>query len=242
MKTWRSEMRRYSKFVVVAGAVVALAAPSAAMAGGNSDNAHNCQQNWQNLVRTDGTSFANQDACVSYAAHGGVLNPKPPASTDPISTPGSENFSSYDAGSQPATFLGGTIDPSSYAPGNPIPNGGWGGSILVAGPYFNGFANDTHFLFTGVGQNSAKLTFTNPVKSVQLQAENDKTGITTNLTLTGYDASGNVVAHDTESDVATGAESVTLNITSQSSNIKYFTIATDDPNVYGLGFTNLVWS
>jgi hypothetical protein len=75
-------MRKYSKFIVVAGALVALAAPSAAMAGGNSDAAHTCQQNgWQTVVRQDGTSFANQGDCVSYGAHGGVLKPKP---TGPI--------------------------------------------------------------------------------------------------------------------------------------------------------------
>jgi hypothetical protein len=70
-------MRRYSKFILVAGAVTALAAPSAAMAAGNSDNAHACQQNgWQTLVRQDGTSFANQGDCVSYGAHGGVTKNK----------------------------------------------------------------------------------------------------------------------------------------------------------------------
>ena len=75
-------MQKYSKFIVVAGALVALAAPSAAMAGGNSDTAHTCQQNgWQTVVRQDGTSFASQGDCVSYGAHGGVLKPKP---TGPI--------------------------------------------------------------------------------------------------------------------------------------------------------------
>jgi hypothetical protein len=70
-------MRKNSKFIVVAGALVALAAPSAAMASGNSDAAHTCQQGgWQTVVRQDGTSFANQGDCVSYGAHGGVLKPK----------------------------------------------------------------------------------------------------------------------------------------------------------------------
>jgi hypothetical protein len=76
----------------------------------------------------------------------------------------------------------------------------------------------------------------------QVQAENDKTGITAHLTPTGYDASNHVVATDIETDVASGAKSVTVNLTSPSSNIKYFTIATDDSGHYGLGFSNIVWS
>ena len=72
--------------------------------------------------------------------------------------------------------------------------------------------------------NSAKLTFTNAVESVHVQAESNKTGITPQLALTGYDASGHVVATDIGTDVSTGVESVTLNITSLSSNIEYFTI------------------
>jgi hypothetical protein len=103
-----------------------------------------------------------------------------------------EDFSGYDAGSRPTTFSGGTIDSADYAAGDPLPNG-WGGSILVAGPYFNGFASGTHFLFTGIPTDSAKLRFTNPVNSVSLQAESDKTFVPATLTLTGYDASGKQV-------------------------------------------------
>jgi hypothetical protein len=53
---------------------------SATAGGGNSANAKACQQDgWKNLVRTDGTSFTNQGACVSYAAQGGTLTvPAPP--------------------------------------------------------------------------------------------------------------------------------------------------------------------
>jgi hypothetical protein len=94
-------MRRYSKYILVAGALAALGAPSAAMAGGNSGNAQACQQGgWQTLVRQDGTAFANQSDCVSYGANGGTLYH-------------SENFSEDALGSQPTTFSGGTID-SAY--------------------------------------------------------------------------------------------------------------------------------
>jgi hypothetical protein len=229
-------MKKVILGVLAAAATAAVMVPLAL--ADNSSNAHACQNGgWQNLARQDGTSFNNQDECVSYGAHGGVLTAKP------TSTPGSENFSEDADGSTPPTFSGGTIDPADYAPLGTHPDGS-GGSILVSGPYFNGFANGTHFLFTGWYVNSAKLTFTNPVKSVQVDAQSNKTDITTHLTLTGYDASNHVVAANTGTDL--GNNAVTLKVTSPSANIKYFTIATDDPNnggtSYGLGFSNIVWS
>ncbi len=168
-----------------------------------------------------------------------------------VSTPGSENFAGDDASSQPTLFSGGTIDHAAYASGASTPNGGAGGSILVSGPYFNAFTtgDGTHFLFTGWGVNSAKLTFANPVTSVQVEAMSNKTDIATHLTLTGYDASGNPVPGAIATGLDAGYNSVTLKITSPSANIKYFTIATDDPLTnpqgtvgYGLGFSNISWS
>jgi hypothetical protein len=211
-----------------------------ATAAGNSDAAHACQQGgWQNLVRQDGTGFLNTGDCVSYAAQGGVLNPKP---APVVSTAGSENFSAFGLEATPARFSGGTIDPSDYAPAPSWDPSFPAGGILITGPYFNAFTTGfgTHFLFTGIGQNSAKLTFDNPVKNLSVEAMSDKTDIPTNLTLTGYDASNHVVASDSGLD--SGYNSVTLTISSSVANIKYFTIATDDPNVAGLGFSNIVWS
>jgi len=44
--------------------------------GGNSANAKKCYKGgWQTLVDANGNPFANQDACVSYGAKGGVLYP-----------------------------------------------------------------------------------------------------------------------------------------------------------------------
>jgi len=55
-------------------AVFALSVGVATAAGSNSTNAKLCYKNgWQTLYRTDGSPFANQDACVSYAAHGGTF-------------------------------------------------------------------------------------------------------------------------------------------------------------------------
>jgi hypothetical protein len=238
-------MRKIIAAVASVTAIAALAVPTVSMAAGNSDNAHACQQGgWQNLVRQDGTGFSNTGDCVSYAANGGKLVAK----AADTSVGGSENFSEDAVGSNPLTFAGGTIDPADYSAGNgqnAAANGGTGGTILASGPYFNGFVSGSHFLFTGWGQSSAKLTFTNPVKSVQMDVENNKTGITANITLTAYDAQGHVVITDTKVDVATGAEYVTPSVTSASANIKSVVVSTDE-NVdgvhYGLGFTNIVWS
>lgn len=42
---------------------------------GNGANAKACQKNgWKTLYRSDGSAFADQDACVSYAAQGGALS------------------------------------------------------------------------------------------------------------------------------------------------------------------------
>ncbi|MFN2560681.1 MAG: hypothetical protein ABR571_05220 [Jatrophihabitans sp.] len=44
---------------------------------GNSPSAQSCYKGgWQNLATSTGQAFASQDACVSYASHGGVLTPK----------------------------------------------------------------------------------------------------------------------------------------------------------------------
>jgi hypothetical protein len=76
--------------------VLAALVPATAF-GDNSTVAHLCQQNgWKTLVRADGTSFASQDACVSYGANGGKLgqtvtftspNPSPVTVGDPAYTP-----------------------------------------------------------------------------------------------------------------------------------------------------------
>jgi hypothetical protein len=61
--------------VLLVTAVVCLSQAAIASAGGgNSANAHLCQKGgWSTLARTDGSPFASQDDCVSYAAQGGTL-------------------------------------------------------------------------------------------------------------------------------------------------------------------------
>jgi hypothetical protein len=63
---------------LIGGALVlALAVGSSALAGGgNSANAKLCQEDgWIGLMQTNGSTFANDGACVSYAAQGGRLVP-----------------------------------------------------------------------------------------------------------------------------------------------------------------------
>ena len=151
----------------------------------------------------------------------------------PPCTAGSEDFSGDAEFSQPTTFAGGTID-TAY---------GTDGSVRVQGSSWGGaFADGTHLLFSGFDVNSFQLTFTNAVSSVELDASSNVLYTTTNLTLTGYDASNNVVDSETLSNDQTGGPAVdTLAVSSTSNNIAYFTIATDDPLVDGVGFTNINW-
>jgi hypothetical protein len=82
----RKRVPRYSWSVVVVALTVALSvgvATASAGEGGNSANAKLCQKNgWTTLVRSDGSSFANQSECVSYGAHGNTLVPKTKSQLD----------------------------------------------------------------------------------------------------------------------------------------------------------------
>jgi hypothetical protein len=213
--------------VVVLGLVVALSVgvATATAGGGNSANAKKCQMGgWTGWVRSDGSTFNNETECVSYGAKGGTLMPKPTC------TAGSENFSGDSVNSQPTTFAGGTLD-TAY---------GFGGRVL--GPV-GGFTGNS--LASGGLVKSFQLTFTNSVNSVQLDAESAAvSGSNTNLTLTGYDASGRILNTDTVFEPAGSTSSVVLlSIGSSSNNIKYFTIATDDSDSdAGVVFSDIAWA
>jgi hypothetical protein len=144
-------------------------------------------------------------------------------------TAGSENFSKDAEHSQPTTFSGGTID-TAYGTGGGVygPLGGFSGNSLTSGD----------------GMNSTQLTYTNAVGSVQLDAESDHYGgVDTTLTLTGYNAANAVVDSDSAFQRAdTPHVTHSLSISSPSNNIKYFTIATNDPLVEGVFFSNIVWT
>ena len=71
---------------VTASAVAAggVSAKSSGDGPGNSPDAKACQKGgWKTLVREDGTPFVNRGDCVSYAAQGGVLEPKPTGPVEP---------------------------------------------------------------------------------------------------------------------------------------------------------------
>lgn len=66
--------------VIALLAVVALAlTPLSPAQASNKAVAKQCQKNgWTSLYRSDGTTFASQDACVSYGAKGGQILTAPP--------------------------------------------------------------------------------------------------------------------------------------------------------------------
>jgi hypothetical protein len=67
-------MKMRLMLVLCAALALTVGATTASAGGGNSGNAQACQQGgWQNLVRSDGSTFKNQGDCVSYAAQGGTL-------------------------------------------------------------------------------------------------------------------------------------------------------------------------
>src|SRR5262245_325033 len=143
-------MRRWTVLmsIAVALAVGVATATAAGPSGGNAANAKLCQKGgWQTLVRSDGTAFGSEEACVSYAATGGTLKPKPTC------TAGSENFAGNAESSQPTTFTGGTID-TGY---------GLFGGVLVQGSLLpGGFPAGAHVLTSGFDVPTFKLTFTQP--------------------------------------------------------------------------------
>jgi len=60
--------------LTIAVALAVGVASATAAGGGNSANAKLCQKNgWQTSAMSNGGGFANQDACVSYAAKGGTF-------------------------------------------------------------------------------------------------------------------------------------------------------------------------
>lgn len=68
--------------------------------GGNSANAKACQKGgWASLYREDGSTFADQGACVSYAAKGGKLLTEPPVVKNCVAYFSNELFIDFGAGS-----------------------------------------------------------------------------------------------------------------------------------------------
>jgi hypothetical protein len=73
MKTWRSEMRKYSKYLVVAGSLAALAVPSAAMASQPTNPGGFGQERANNI----GTVISGADwgqVAASRAGDNGTIN------------------------------------------------------------------------------------------------------------------------------------------------------------------------
>jgi hypothetical protein len=211
---------------LVLALAVALTIAAAVASAGNSGAASACQSGgWQHLVRTDGTGFRNQGDCVSYAARGGTLMPRLPCVV------GSEAFSGDAVDSQPTTFSGGTIDTAYGSPDD----GTSPGVVTAQGIGFAGNA-----LFTGFDASVFKLTFTDAVASVQLDAESNFIGAQTALNLTGFDAANNPIDAQSANQPAFTEVPSILSVDSTSNSIKYFMVATSD-SAGGLYFSNITW-
>jgi hypothetical protein len=220
--------------VLTVGVTTASAGPNA---GGKSANAKKCQNGgYVNWVRADGTTFANADECMTYASKkgntlvaagttvGGGTGSPPPLTL----CAGTETFASQGAYWQPYTFSGGTIDSFWHI------NGG----IQVVG--------STHMAYTGFNSGGVppfKLSFTTAVNSVRVDMQGlyvDPNEPWRQMTLTGYDASGTVVATD-----STGGTTawISLSVRSSTSNIAYFEMHYGNHyNPYGFRFTNIGWN
>src|SRR5689334_9046573 len=73
--------------VAVAAIGLPLMASTAATAGGNSSNAKACQKNgWTTKYDANGQPFANEQACTSYGANGGVFGTPTTTTTAPACT------------------------------------------------------------------------------------------------------------------------------------------------------------
>jgi hypothetical protein len=94
-------------FALVFALTVGIAAANAGT-GGNSANAKLCQKNgWQTLYRSDGSAFASEEDCVSYAAQGGTLTKKTKSQLDCEAIGGT--FSTDPASNQVISAFGGTF-------------------------------------------------------------------------------------------------------------------------------------
>ncbi|TNM39774.1 hypothetical protein FHP29_13020 [Nocardioides albidus] len=71
--------------LTLVGTTAATAKPSGA-GPGNAPNSKSCEQNWTTLATSDNVQFSSKEACTSYAARGGVLQPyvAPTANTAPV--------------------------------------------------------------------------------------------------------------------------------------------------------------
>src|SRR5689334_10894903 len=87
-------MRRFVSLLGLAVVLSIVWVPALAVAGGgNWANAKMCQKGgWQTLERSDGTAFATQSDCVSYAAGGGTVFAPTLSVPSPVSGAGVGSF------------------------------------------------------------------------------------------------------------------------------------------------------
>lgn len=145
-------MRKILAVITLIILIGSVAQPAMAR-GGNSANAKLCQKGgWELLQRTDGTTFSNQGACVSYSARGGDLVPIAPIRTPRIYTEqytitdahGGCDLNLYVEGLSPntaywlqATWSGGSFTLQEVTDANGAESSGWAiGSLNPSFAYY----------------------------------------------------------------------------------------------------------
>ena len=108
---------------LVTGLLLVSGSATAKPGSGNSANAKLCKS-WQTLYRSDGSSFANKDDCVSYGAMGGVILTEPP-------TPPLPNLVEVD----PPSSAAGTYEASGAEFGPGLMTQAVTGALQVASPW-----------------------------------------------------------------------------------------------------------
>jgi hypothetical protein len=141
--------------VIIGVAFALLVAVPGAFAAkpGNSESAKACQKGgWQNLLRADGSSFADEASCTSYAAQGGALYP---SSAGPCL--GSGYLTKATSGGEPFASAEACIAYLAAAPGQLVTctRVGTSGDDMLAdagtGEVVCGFGGGDHMLIVGAG-------------------------------------------------------------------------------------------
>jgi hypothetical protein len=153
MKTWRSEMRKYSKFIVAAGAIAALAVPSAALA--NSSNMQSDMSSDAGVTGTfvKGTSQGNNNGVTQYRAayNDGFQGPVSCTGTHHAATAKAAAFDSFTCTSTTGSPLGFYTPNESLSMSTlPAGNGWWSDFDGALAKTFTGTVSADGMSYTAV--------------------------------------------------------------------------------------------
>jgi hypothetical protein len=126
--------------------VLAVNGTASAAPGGNSAAAHACQKGgYATLQGTDGTLFNNVGECVSFAAHGGTLEPIAPPSVSVTFTPTNR-----------VPFCNVRVTISHFAPNTTYMNT-FGTLLMPSNPSFSQTIDGTEFTTDASGNDTENI-------------------------------------------------------------------------------------